>query len=48
MKMPKKDIIYALAAHYKKDHRTIRDWFKKNNKMTTHPETKQIIEQQSK
>jgi hypothetical protein len=47
MKMPSKKVIYALAAHFDKDHRTVRDWFKNNNViMLNHPELKHIVAKQ--
>ncbi len=39
----KKEVIYKLALHWGKDHRTIREWFKKENPLLTHPESVKII-----
>lgn len=38
-----RDVIYALATHWGKDHRTIKAWVEKNDPMLTHQESVEII-----
>jgi hypothetical protein len=41
-------LILALAAHWDKDPRTIRTWFKNDDPMLTHPQSHKIIIQHAK
>lgn len=43
MKAPSNELIYILAAHWKKDHRTIKAWFEDKNPMLEHRESIKII-----
>lgn len=40
---PERKIVYALAARWDKDYRTVRDWFEDNNPMLEHPDSIAII-----
>lgn len=39
-----KQLIYRIASHFEKDHRTVEAWFRRNDPMLTHPETIEVKE----